>query len=74
MRFAKWVFLLDHGIDLTIITYVPEGNVENGQILVQLKATYHLKLVAGGRQRELGGSRDDTQASGREGNPGGAGV
>ncbi len=38
----------DYGIDLTLLTYDAHGNVENGQILVQLKATDHLKLVAGG--------------------------
>ena len=37
----------DYGIDLTI-DYDQDGNVENGQVLVQLKATDHLKLVAGG--------------------------
>ncbi len=39
----------DYGIDLSILTYDEEGNVENGQILVQLKATDHLKLVARGQ-------------------------
>jgi hypothetical protein len=39
----------DYGIDLTLLTYDPEGNVENGQILVQWKATDHLKLVARGQ-------------------------
>jgi len=39
----------DYGIDLTLLTYDPEGNVENGQILVQLKATDHLQLVGRGQ-------------------------
>lgn len=39
----------DYGIDLTLLTYDPEGNVENGQVLVQLKATDHLNLVARGQ-------------------------
>jgi Domain of unknown function (DUF4365) len=39
----------DYGIDLTISTYDQEGNVENGQIHVQLKATDHPKLVARGQ-------------------------
>ena len=39
----------DYGIDLTLLTYDVEGNVENGEILVQLKATDHLKLVSGGQ-------------------------
>src|SRR5271156_5006203 len=38
----------DYGIDLTIVTYDQDGNVENGRVLVQLKATDHLKLVADG--------------------------
>jgi hypothetical protein len=39
----------DYGIDLTIATFDEEGNVEIGDILVQLKATDHLKLVARGQ-------------------------
>jgi len=39
----------DYGIDLVITTYDQEGNVENGEILVQLKATDHLKLVSRGQ-------------------------
>ena len=40
----------DYGIDLTILTYDTDGNVENGQILVQLKATDHLKVIAEGQR------------------------
>jgi len=39
----------DYGIDLTITTFDEEGNVETGNILVQLKATDHLKLLADGQ-------------------------
>lgn len=39
----------DYGIDLWIATYNQQGEVENGQIRVQLKATDDLKLVAGGK-------------------------
>jgi hypothetical protein len=41
--------LHDYGIDLVIATYDEEGNVENGEIRVQLKATDHLKTVSGGQ-------------------------
>jgi hypothetical protein len=41
--------LHDYGIDLTILTYDPQGDVESGQVLVQLKATDHLKQVARGQ-------------------------
>jgi Domain of unknown function (DUF4365) len=34
----------DYGIDLTIRTYNSHGEVENGLIFVQLKATDHLKI------------------------------
>jgi hypothetical protein len=34
----------DYGIDLTIRTYNPQGEVESGFIFVQLKATDHLAL------------------------------
>ncbi len=36
----------DYGIDLTIATYDEQGNVEPGAVLVQLKATDHLRWVA----------------------------
>jgi hypothetical protein len=36
----------DYGLDLTITTYDDEGIVESGYILIQLKATDHLKLVS----------------------------
>src|SRR5437016_12354570 len=39
----------DYGIDLVILTYDAQGNVENGEILVQLKATDHPRLLSKGR-------------------------
>ena len=38
----------DYGIDLVILTYDPQGNVENGEILVQLKATDHPRWISQG--------------------------
>ncbi len=35
----------DYGIDLAIITYAESGEVENGQISIQLKATDHLTAL-----------------------------
>jgi hypothetical protein len=39
----------DYGIDLVILTYDAQGNVENGELLVQLKATDHPRLLSQGR-------------------------
>ncbi len=39
----------DYGIDLVITTYDQRGNLENGEIRIQLKATDHLKLVSRGQ-------------------------
>ena len=39
----------DYGIDLWISTYDHAGELENGQIRVQVKATDRLKTVSGGR-------------------------
>jgi hypothetical protein len=39
----------DYGIDLVILTYDPQGNVENGEILVQLKATDHPRWISQGQ-------------------------
>jgi hypothetical protein len=38
----------DYGIDLVIATYNQNGEIENGEIRVQVKATDRLKTVAGG--------------------------
>lgn len=37
----------DYGIDLTLLTYARNGEVENGQVLLQLKATDKLNVRAG---------------------------
>jgi Domain of unknown function (DUF4365) len=39
----------DYGIDLILLTYDEYGNVEVGEIKVQLKATDHLKMVVRGQ-------------------------
>ena len=36
----------DYGIDLAVITYTESGEIENGQISIQLKATDHLTVLA----------------------------
>lgn len=38
----------DYGIDLQVQTFDRRGEIENGRLLFQLKATDHLKVVAGG--------------------------
>lgn len=40
----------DYGIDLRVYTYNRDGEVENGEIMFQLKATDHLKVVAAGTE------------------------
>jgi hypothetical protein len=52
----------DYGIDLTILTYDRHGNVENGQIHVQLKATDRLKLAARGQLVACRVERTDLEA------------
>ncbi|MBI1915007.1 MAG: DUF4365 domain-containing protein [Planctomycetes bacterium] len=39
----------DYGIDLLIATYDREGERENGEIRLQVKATDHPRLVSGGK-------------------------
>jgi hypothetical protein len=52
----------DYGIDLVIATYDQRGDVENGEILVQLKATDHLKLVSRGQMVTCRIERADLRA------------
>lgn len=52
----------DYGIDLTISTYDANGNVENAQIHVQLKATDHPKWVEQGRMIACRIERADLRA------------
>jgi hypothetical protein len=42
-------FVHDYGIDLFLSTYDRRGETERGIILLQLKATDHLKLLSGGQ-------------------------
>jgi hypothetical protein len=49
----------DYGTDLWIATYNREGELENGEIRVQLKATDHVKLISGGRFIALRVDRKD---------------
>ena len=39
----------DYGYGMTMSTYDPNGQIENGQVLIQLKATDHLRTTARGR-------------------------
>ncbi|MGL4551623.1 MAG: DUF4365 domain-containing protein [Gemmataceae bacterium] len=41
-------FTRDYGIDLAMVTYNPDGEVENGLILIQVKATERLDPLAAG--------------------------
>jgi hypothetical protein len=54
--------LHDYGIDLTLLTYDESGYVENGQILVQLKATDQIKQLAGGEYVTCRIARADLRA------------
>jgi hypothetical protein len=56
----------DYGIDLTIATYDGQGKVEPGAVLAQLKATDHLKRVAGGQMVACRIERADLRAWLRE--------
>jgi hypothetical protein len=38
----------DYGLDLIVFTYTAEGEVESGEIFIQLKATDRLKVLSGG--------------------------
>jgi hypothetical protein len=56
----------DYGIDLTILTYDEEGNVEPGEVLIQLKATDRMKWVARGQMVACRVERADLRAWLRE--------
>src|SRR2546423_3625650 len=45
--FAVQRIVRDYGIDLFIATYDPAGDVENGEIRIQLKATDNPRWVQG---------------------------
>jgi hypothetical protein len=40
----------DYGVDLVLFTFDDHGEIENGEVLLQLKATDHLKTVSSGQQ------------------------
>ena len=47
--FTVEAFGSDYGYDLTIYTFDEQGEYENGNIFVQLKATDHIKVLSDGR-------------------------
>jgi hypothetical protein len=47
--FAVQRIAQDYGIDLWIATFDRSGELQNGQVRLQLKATDHLKVTADGR-------------------------
>jgi hypothetical protein len=49
----------DYGYDLIVVTYNDSGEVENGQIYVQIKATDRLKLSRDGKTISVRVSRRD---------------
>jgi len=59
----------DYGLDLVLFTYNDRGEVESGQILVQLKATDALPLLRGGQMIAFPLARADLQYWLRETDP-----
>jgi hypothetical protein len=51
----------DYGIDLTIYTYDANGEVQNGQIVVQVKATERLRVLADGQTIAFAVARSDLE-------------
>ncbi len=51
----------DYGIDLVLFTYNDEGEVENGQVFMQLKATDHLRLATRQQAIRIGIKRADLE-------------
>jgi hypothetical protein len=49
----------DYGTDLAIFTYDPRGEIESGYILVQVKATDSLRILADGKTTSFPVSRAD---------------
>ena len=52
----------DYGIDLVMITYDPNGEVENGEVLFQMKATDRLRRAADGQAILFRVARADLRA------------
>ena len=59
----------DYGLDLVLFTYNARGEVENGQILVQVKATDALPLLKDGQTIAFSIARADLQYWLRETDP-----
>ena len=59
----------DYGIDLQMFTYNSQGEVEGGWVLMQVKATDHLRLLADGKTLALALDRADLQLWLREPDP-----
>jgi Domain of unknown function (DUF4365) len=59
----------DYGYDVIIFTYTPQGELEPGQILVQLKATDRLRVLRGGRMIACTIDRRDLKVWLREADP-----
>jgi hypothetical protein len=59
----------DYGIDLYVATFTDEGQVEAGEIKIQVKATDRLPLLADGRTISFGVSTADLVAWGNELDP-----
>ena len=56
----------DYGVDLMLTTYDDDGQVENGRVLLQLKATDHLRVLADGQTVSVTVARADLEAWLRE--------
>jgi hypothetical protein len=48
-RFTAQRIERDYGVDLVLFTYDPAGQIENGYVLIQLKATDHLRVLQDGQ-------------------------
>jgi hypothetical protein len=49
----------DYGVDLVLFTYDDNGEIENGEVRLQLKATDHLKTVSADQQATFRVERAD---------------
>lgn len=62
-------FLHDYGYDASVFTYDENGEAEPGRILVQLKATDHLKTLKDGKTISFSMDRRDLKLWLREAEP-----
>lgn len=51
--FAVYHLVTDYGLDLMMLTYNPEGEVENGHVMLQVKATDAVHILKGGQSLAL---------------------